>query len=299
MTSIITLASNLANSEAVGLSTDAANEFVEEVTETATYFQTNLPALQALGIKLLIAVCSLLIGHKLIQVIRKIFQKAAARTGVDITAAHFFSSVLNAALHILLIFAIAAQMGFNTGTIIAIITSAMVTVGLALKDSLSHFAGGILILFMHPFKVGDYIICSAGEGTVRAIGLVYTTITTLDNCQISIPNGTLASDNVRNCSSFPFRRVDLFVSIGYDEDIKKAKEVLYRAYKDNPNISTEHEIKVFVSELGESAIILGGQGYVAGSRYLQTKWEVNEGIKLAFDAAGITIPYNQLDLHLK
>lgn len=280
------------------LTSGSADTIAEKVAEKASFFQSNLPALQSLGIKLLIAVCMFMVGHKLILVMRKVYQKAATRTGVDATAAHFFGSVLNVILHIMLVFVIAGQLGFNTSTIIAIITSAMVTVGLALKDSLAHFAGGLLILFMHPFRVGDYIICSAGEGKVRSIGLVYTTLVTLDNTQITIPNGTLASENVKNCSSFQFRRIDLFVSISYNEDIRKAKDVLYHAYYDNPYISKDHEINVFVSELGESAIVLGGQGYVEGTRFLKTKWEVNEGIKLAFDKAGITIPFNQLDLHL-
>lgn len=278
---------------------EVTEETAEKIAEKVSLLQRYLPKLQTLGIKILFAVIVFLIGHKIILTIQKVFKKTLARLNIDITAGQFFSSVLNAILHILLVFIIAAQLGFSTSTIIAVLGSATLAIGLALQDSLAHFAGGLLILFMHPFRVGDYIICSSGEGTVMAIGLVYTTIATPDNRSISVPNGTLASDNVTNCSAFPFRRVDLFVSIGYDEDIKKAKDVLYSVYSDHPDISKEHEINVFVSELGESTIVLGGQGYVERSKYLRTKWDLTEGIRLAFDEAGIEIPFAQVDVHIR
>ena len=278
---------------------EVTEETAEKIAEKVSLLQRYLPKLQILGIKILFAVIMFLIGHKIILTIQKVFKKTLARLNIDMTAGQFFSSVLNAILHILLVFIIAAQLGFSTSTIIAVLGSATLAIGLALQDSLAHFAGGLLILFMHPFRVGDYIICSSGEGTVMAIGLVYTTIATTDNRSISVPNGTLASDNVTNCSAFPFRRVDLFVSIGYDEDIKKAKDVLYSVYSDHPDISKEHEITVFVSELGESTIVLGGQGYVERSKYLRTKWDLTEGIRLAFDEAGIEIPFAQVDVHIR
>lgn len=278
---------------------EVTEETAEKIAEKVSLLQRYLPKLQTLGIKILFAVIVFLIGHKIILTIQKVFKKTLARLNIDMTAGQFFSSVLNAILHILLVFIIAAQLGFSTSTIIAVLGSATLAIGLALQDSLAHFAGGLLILFMHPFRVGDYIICSSGEGTVMVIGLVYTTIATPDNRSISVPNGTLASDNVTNCSAFPFRRVDLFVSIGYDEDIKKAKDVLYSVYSDHPDISKEHEINVFVSELGESTIVLGGQGYVERSKYLRTKWDLTEGIRLAFDEAGIEIPFAQVDVHIR
>ena len=256
------------------LTNDVTTEVMEEVAEKISSSQFSLPALRDFGIKFLIALVVYFIGHRLIVFTRKLFVKAANKTNADVSVTHFFSSVMYVILHVFLIFIIAGQMGFDTSTFIAILASSTITIGLALRDSLAHFAGGILILFTHPFKVGDYIICSAGEGIVKSIGIVYTTIVTLDNCSITIPNGTLASDNVKNCTAFPFRRVDLFVSIGYDEDIKKAKEVLYTVYHDHPNISKEHDI-------------------------LKTKWEITEDIKHAFDKAEITIPFSQLDLHVK
>ena len=281
------------------LTNGVTTEVMEEVAEKISFSQFSLPALRDFGIKFLIALVVYYIGHRLIIFTRKLFVKAANKTNADVSVTHFFGSVMYVILHVFLIFIIAGQLGFDTSTFIAILASSTITIGLALRDSLAHFAGGILILFTHPFKVGDYIICSAGEGIVKSIGIVYTTIVTLDNCSITIPNGTLASDNVKNCTAFPFRRVDLFVSIGYDEDIKKAKEVLYTVYHDHPNISKEHDINIFVSELGESTIVLGGQGYVENRDYLKTKWEITEDIKHAFDKAEITIPFSQLDLHVK
>ena len=281
------------------LTNEVTADVLEEVAEKVSLSQFSLPALRDFGIKFLIALVVYYVGHRFIIFTRKLFVKAANKTNADVSVTHFFSSVMYVILHVFLIFIIAGQMGFDTSTFIAILASSTITIGLALRDSLAHFAGGILILFTHPFKVGDYIICSAGEGIVKSIGIVYTTIVTLDNCSITIPNGTLASDNVKNCTAFPFRRVDLFVSIGYDEDIKKAKEVLYNVYYDHPNISKEHDINIFVSELGDSTIVLGGQGYVENKNYLKTRWEITEGIKHAFDKAEITIPFSQLDLHVK
>ena len=281
------------------ITNDVPAEVVEDVAEKLSLFELSLPTLKSWGLKLLIALVVFYIGHRLIILVRKLFIGAANKTNIDVSATHFFSSVLYASLHVLLVFVIAGQMGFDTGTIVAILASSTITVGLALRDSLAHFAGGILILFTQPFRVGDYIVCSAGEGFVKTIGIVYTTIATLDNRSITVPNGTLASDNVTNCSAFPERRVDLFVSISYDEDIRKAKEVLYSVYSNNPDVLKDHAINVFVSELGESTIVLGAQGYVMSSLFLKAKWELTEGIKHAFDEAGITIPFNQLDLHIQ
>ena len=280
------------------LTIEPAAEVAEEVAERVSFLQSHLPALKELGVKVLAAVIMFLVGHQLIRTVLKVFNKASTRSNVDLTAVHFISSVLRALLYVLLIFIIASQVGFDTSTIIAVLASSTIAIGLALQDSLAHFAGGILILFMHPFRVGDYIICSAGEGVVKSIGLVYTTIVTLDNRSISIPNGTLASSNVTNCSAFPYRRVDVFVDISYDEDIQKAKNVVRSVYYNHPNIVKDRDITVYVSELGESTIVLGGQGYVESSLYLQTKWDITEGIKRAFDENGITIPYKQVDLHI-
>ena len=159
-------------------------------------------------------------------------------------------------------------------------------------------AGGILILLMKPFRVGDYIMTSFGDGTVQAIGLVYTTITTVDNRVLTIPNGTLSNSAVTDASMMPERRLDISVGISYDSDIKKAKEVMERVYLSCPAVTADKGINVHVSSLGDSAVVIEAFGWVPGSEYLKSKWYITEEIKLQYDAEGIKIPYPQMDVHL-
>ena len=172
------------------------------------------------------------------------------------------------------------------------------TVGLALQGSLSNLAGGILILLMKPFVIGDYIIQGSDEGTVTEIGLVYTKLLTSDNRVVMIPNGQLSDDSLTNVTSSTTRRLDITVGISYNADLKDAKAILDRLGREDPARLPDQEMNVFVSELGDSAVILGLRFWVNNGDYWQANWRLNEQIKLEFDAAGIEIPYNQLDVHL-
>jgi small conductance mechanosensitive channel len=153
----------------------------QQVTKTIDYFQEIWPALKVWGINLLVTLLILIIGLYLIKAVMKALDKAARQANADVTLARFMHSFVNIALYILLIFIVAGQLGINTASILAVLGTAGLAIAMSLKDSLSHFAGGILILFLRPFKVGDYIICSEGEGTIQEIGLVYTRVLTKDN----------------------------------------------------------------------------------------------------------------------
>ena len=220
------------------------------------------------------------------------------RTGVEIGVSKFLRSLTEFSLYALLVFIILGQLGVNTTSILAVLGTASLALSLSLQQSLSNFAGGVLILMMKPFKVGDYIVCIHGEGTVSMIGLVYTTLATVDNKAITIPNGTLANSTVTNVTAMERRRLDLTVGIGYRSDLKKAKTILEKLYREHPAVLKEPDITVFVDSLGESSVMIGARGWVAADDYWAAKWDITEKIKLAFDEAGIDIPFNQMDIHI-
>lgn len=256
------------------------------------------PWLLSLGGKLLIALIIFLIGRKIIRIVQKMMSRSFERAGVELGVSKFLKSLTEFSLYALLIIIIAGQMGISMTSLIAVVGTASLALGLALQNSLANFAGGVLILMMKPFKVGDYIVCKEGEGTVSMIGLVYTTLVTIDNKAITVPNGTLANSTVTNVTAMDKRRLDLTVGIGYRSDLKKAKEILEQLYRDHPAMIKEEEITVFVDSLGDSSVVLGARGWVLAGDYWKTRWDMTEKIKLAFDEAGIEIPFNQLDIHM-
>ncbi len=269
----------------------------QQVTKTIDYFQEIWPALKVWGINLLVTLLILIIGLYLIKAVMKALDKAARQANADVTLARFMHSFVNIALYILLIFIVAGQLGINTASILAVLGTAGLAIAMSLKDSLSHFAGGILILFLRPFKVGDYIICSEGEGTIQEIGLVYTRVLTKDNKGLTIPNGKLAGISVTNASRMPERRLDITVGVSYDADLKKAKEIIENVYRECPYFVSSMDLQVFVEELASSSVDLGACGYVNSPDYLSARRYVMENIKLQFDAAGIEIPFPQVVVH--
>ena len=234
----------------------------QQVTKTIDYFQEIWPALKVWGINLLVTLLILIIGLYLIKAVMKALDKAARQANADVTLARFMHSFVNIALYILLIFIVAGQLGINTASILAVLGTAGLAIAMSLKDSLSHFAGGILILFLRPFKVGDYIICSEGEGTIQEIGLVYTRVLTKDNKGLTIPNGKLAGISVTNASRMPERRLDITVGVSYDADLKKAKEIIENVYREVKGscsilILTEDGIIAARDAWGRTPLVLG------------------------------------------
>lgn len=276
-------------------------ENVLDAEKVNLFFETIkgwIPGIINFGFRLLIAAVMLLVGFRLIKVVRRMVRRSLERAEVEITLRKFLDALLNAILAGLLVFIAAQQVGMDSASIVAILGTAGLALGLALQGSLANFAGGVLILLMKPFKVDDYIVTNDGEGTVYAIGLVYTTLTTVDNRKIVIPNGTLANSPLTNVTTMEKRRLDLTVGIGYQSDLKKAKQVLFHIYESSEEILKEEGITVFVDSLGESSVILGIRGWVRTEDYWPAKWKINEEIKLAFDREGIEIPYNYLNVCL-
>ena len=273
--------------------------FNMDIGQSVSPLNALLTSLVPLGLKILEALVIFVIGKKLIRFALKLLDGAAARAGLDVGLARFLSTVARIALYILLAFIIIGELGFNTASIIAVLGSAALAVGLSLQGSLANFAGSVLVLVTRPFKVGDYIICSGGEGTVKDIGLVFTELTTGDNRRITIPNGSLANGPITNITAHSTRRVDLTVGISYSADLKKAKEVITETIQKNSYILKDQPIAVFVNSLGESDVVLACGGWVNTPDYLAAKRALTEEIKLAFDEAGVEIPFPQVDVHMK
>lgn len=258
-----------------------------------------LPGLMSFGYRLAIAILILVIGNRIVHAVRKFLHKTFIRMNLDPSISRFLISVADACIYALAIFIAADKIGIPSASIIALLGSAGLAVGLSLQGSLANVAGGILLLLLRPFGVHDYIVSGGYEGTVQSIGLAYTTIITVDNKKITIPNGQISNSTVVNVTSQEKRRVDLVIGIGYGADIKKAKELIRQVYEKHPLVLAEDGIIVFVDELADSAVMLGCRGWTKTENYWQVRWDVLESIKEVFDANGIEIPFNQMDVNIK
>ena len=212
----------------------------------------------------------------------------------------FIHAFIKGALYVLLIFIILTLFGVTTASVVAVLGSAGLTLGLALQGSLSNFAGGVMILLMKPFKVGDYVIedTNKNEGTVEEISLFYTRLKTIDNKSIVIPNGTLANNSMTNVTAAEKRRLDLTVGISYQADIRQAKEVLNQVILNEPACLLEEETKVFVSELADSCVIMGIRIWVKTEDYWDVYFALNENLRTCFEKHGVEMCYDHLNVHL-
>ncbi len=253
------------------------------------------------GLRVLFSAVVFFIGSKLIKLVRKILKKALDRADAEIGLIQFLDSFAKMSLYILLVFTIATSFGVDAASVVALIGSAGVAIGLALQGSLSNFAGGVLILLLKPFVVGDYIKeDSAGnEGTVAEIQLFYTKLRTGDNKIIVLPNGTLANTSLTNFSSCEYRRLDLVVGISYDADVKKAKAVLEKLLSQEPKCCKDKEMLVYVDSLADSSIKVAIRCWVKNEEYWEVRRRLTEEMKYALDEAGISIPFPQIDVHMK
>ena len=279
---------------------EAAQGTVEEVGQLTEYLQGKMPEIIGMGIKVILALVVFEIGRRLIKWVRKIVRISMEKSNVDEGVKQFVDSLLKFGLLALLIFSISTHFGVDTASIAALFASAGVAVGLALQGSLSNSAGGVLILILKPFVVGDYIVedNNKNEGTVKEIQLFYTKLTTLDNRTIIIPNGMLTNNSLTNVTEKNERKLDLKVDISYESDLRKAKDILRRLIDAEERILKDEEILVFVHELGTSSVVLGLRAWVKAEDYWDVRWKLLEDIKLTMDAEGIVIPYQQVTVHV-
>lgn len=278
-----------------------ANEFGDKVEKLSQIswkemFERYVPVVCDYLLRIALVLVIFFVGRKLIKKIVSLCDQALKRHGMEVTVRRFFCNVINALGYICMLGILLQTVGLTATSLTALVASTGVAVGLALQGSLSNFAGGVLILLMKPFVIGDYIVQGNTEGTVKEIGLVYTELITADNRLIVIPNGTLIDSSIVNVTATGKRRLELSVGIGYKSDLKKAKEVLIRLGENDPARDPENPVNVFVSELAESSVNLGLHVWVSSSEYWNAKWRLTENIKMAFDEEGIEIPFKQVEI---
>ena len=272
-----------------------------EINRLTKYISDKIPELIDFAIGVVLALLVFWIGTKIIKWIRKIIRISMEKGNVDKGVRQFVDSLVKFLLYAILIFSIGSKFGLDTTSVAAALASCGVAIGLALQGSLSNFAGGVLILVLKPFVVGDYIVedNKGREGTVKEIQLFYTKLLTVDNKTVIIPNGTLANTSLTNVTAQDRRRLDLSVGISYDADLKKAKELIEGLFRADEDILKEEGIHVFVDNLGDSSVVIGARGWVEKDAYWTTKWRLTENIKLTLDENGIEIPFNQVVVHVK
>lgn len=281
--------------------TDATQEAVKQVNQLTQYVQDSIPELITFGLKVLAALVAFFVGRLVIRWIRKIVRRSFERSGADKGVEQFVDSLLKYGLYALLVFSLISSLGFDTTSVAAVLASGGVAIGLALQGSLSNFAGGVLILLLKPFVVGDYIIedSNGKEGTVKEIQIFYTKLSTIDNKTIVIPNGMLTNNSITNATAKDERQLDLRVSISYDADIRQAKNVIEELLEKDECIIKNEQINVFVRELADNAVVLGIRAWVKNEEYWTTRWRLLEEIKILLDENGIEIPYPQMAVHMK
>ena len=280
-----------------------ANELGDKVEKLSQIswkemFERYVPVVCDYLLRIALVLVIFFVGRKLIKKIVSLCDQALKRHGMEVTVRRFFCNVINALGYICMLGILLQTVGLTATSLTALVASAGVAVGLALQGSLSNFAGGVLILLMKPFVIGDYIVQGNTEGTVKEIGLVYTELITADNRLIVIPNGTLIDSSIVNVTATGKRRLELSVGIGYKSDLKKAKEVLIRLGENDPARDPENPVNVFVAELAESSVNLGLHVWVSSSEYWNAKWRLTENIKMAFDEEGIEIPFKQVEISI-
>ncbi len=252
------------------------------------------------GVRVLLALVVFLIGVQVIKLIRRIVRRSLQRGNADIGVTQFLDSFIKAVMYSLLLFMIASGFGLDATSVVALLGSAGVAIGLAIQGSLSNFAGGVLILLLKPFRVDDYIKVDDNEheGTVKEIQLFYTKLSTPNNHVVIIPNGTLSNSSILNMSTLTERRMDIKVGISYQADIRQAREVIMKVLEEDPAVLSSKDRRVFVEELADSSVILNVRCWADNDEYWECKWRITEKVKYALDDAGISIPYPQMDVHL-
>ena len=285
---------------------EEVGQFVEQVKNTDSgmirdWLEGLVPGLLGFALQIVMAVAVYLIGSRLIKLARKILRRWLERTEADMGVRQFLDALLKYFSYSILVVIILTLFGVTTASVVAVVGSAGLTLGLALQGSLSNFAGGVLIMLLKPFAVGDYIIedSHGNEGTVAELSIFYTRLLTPDHKTIVIPNGSLANSSLTNVTHCEKRRIDLEVGIAYEADLRQAKDILRKLGEAETCRLPKEELQVFVSELGASEVKLGLRIWVSTEDYWDAKWRLTENVKLAFDDEGIEIPYTKIDVQMR
>ena len=293
------MAADTATTESVG--GDAVKEATDQVSIVGQYIQKLTDwCMSKLG-SIVVAVIFMVVCFKLVKLLLRILRKSFERSKLDPSVAGFFISAVKIVLNVLIVLTAASIVGFQITSFITILGTAGVTLGLALQGSLSNLAGGLLILILKPFRVGDYIVENNThcEGTVVSIDIFYTRLITFDNKSVVIPNGNISNTSLVNVTEHDMRRVDIPFSVAYDSDMEKVKRVTIETIKDVDGYLPDEQILFYIDEFADSGINMYVKFYATIEKFFDAKWDAMWKLKKAFDENDIEIPFNQMDVHMK
>ncbi|MCK0105837.1 mechanosensitive ion channel domain-containing protein [Marinobacter sp. S0848L] len=271
-------------------------ELFSDSGKASELLEQGITMVMAYAPKVLLAIITLVIGLWVINRFVTVLDNKLGKK--DPTLNKFLCALIGALLKILLLISVASMVGIATTSFVAIIGAAGLAVGLALQGSLANFAGGVLILIFKPFKVGDVIEAQGFLGSVREISILYTIVDTFDNRRIVIPNGDLSNSSLTNMSVYETRRCDMTFGIGYDDDIDKAKAICKRLIEEDERALKDPEPLIVVGGLGDSSVDLKVRAWTSSADLWPFYWDMQERVKKAFDAEGISIPFPQRDVHM-
>ena len=251
------------------------------------------------GVRILQAIVLFVVGKWMAGVLRKSLERLLKRLEWDPILIGFLSTIAYGAMLVAVVIAALHKLGVDTTSLVALIGAAGIAVGLALKDSLQNFSAGIMLIVFRPFKNGDYVEAADTAGIVQHIGIFSTTFLTPDNREVIVPNQGIYSGNIINFSAKPTRRIDLKIGIGYDDDIKLAKEVLEGVARNDSRVLADPPPLIAVAELGDNSVNFVVRVWVKTEEYWPVTFDLTERIKLAFDEQGVGIPFPQIDVHIR
>jgi small conductance mechanosensitive channel len=250
------------------------------------------------GLNIVLAIAIFVVGRWLAKLIVRGLKRVMKKASMEEVLIGFLSSILNVVLLVVVVIAALEQLGVNTTSLLAVFAAAGLAVGLALKDSLTNFASGVMLIIFKPFKVGDFVEAGGISGVVEVIRIFNTQLRTGDNREIIVPNSQIYGGIITNFSARDQRRIDLVIGIGYEDNIKAAKQILEQIMQAEERILKDPAPVILVSELGESSVDLAVRPWVASGDYWNVRSDLLESIKHQFDAKGISIPYPQRDVHM-
>jgi small conductance mechanosensitive channel len=249
------------------------------------------------GIKIVLALAIFYIGRMVVSSVVSVVSKLMRGRGTDEILVSFLTSILRWVLLLFVIIAALSQLGINTTSLVALLGAAGLAIGLSLQSSLSNFASGVMLIIFRPFTKGDFVEAGGAMGVVDKISIFTTTMTSPDNKEIIVPNGAILGNNITNFSARPTRRVDMVFGISYDDDIRKAKQLLEEIIAADERVLAEPAPVIALGELGDSSVNFLVRPWAKSEDYWRLLWDTTETVKLKFDEAGISIPYPQMDVH--
>jgi small conductance mechanosensitive channel len=249
------------------------------------------------SINIVLALAIFIIGKMIVNALAKLIRTVLLKSKMDKILVNFIASIVRTLLLLFVVIAALDRLGIDTTSMIALLGAAGLAVGLALQGSLQNFASGVMLIIFRPFKAGDFVEVAGTSGVVETISIFSSILRTGDNREIIIPNGSIYGGTITNYSARDTRRIDMVFGIGYDDDIKKAKQLLEKIVTSDERVLADPKPVIALSELADSSVNFVVRPWVKSADYWAVKWELTEQVKLQFDEQGVSIPYPQMDVH--